>query len=212
LVSKWVGEIEAIDVSEVVLLGNELILNFVGCLVLVVPALSLGQCFVKVLSRIWTEILLLLVLFDVRTDLDQTLCSLLSLAMRTIVGMVLLELADICFPAEVGLVNERDGSISFVTSFVLMMSVESLVGSGANLSIGLKIYLLDGRGNNLVLRGDDGDLDSVRLGLHGDCFLHIVVGFLLTEEAYDFMVGHAVSLFADRWDGLDEPDHGLVTL
>ena len=132
--------------------------------------------------------------------------------MRSIVSMVLLELADICFPAEIGLVNERDGGIIFVTSFVLMMSVKSLVGSGSNLSAGLKIDLLDGRSNNLVLRGDDGDLDSVRLGLHGDCFLHIVVGFLLTEEAYDFMVGHTVSLFANCWDGLDESDHSLVAL
>jgi hypothetical protein len=132
--------------------------------------------------------------------------------MRSIVSMVLLELADICFPAEIGLINERDGGIVFVTSFVLMMSVKSLVGSGTNLSAGLKIDLLDGRSNNLVLRGDDGDLDSVRLGLHGDCFLHIVVGFLLTEEAYDFMVGHTVSLFANRWDGLDESDHSIVAL
>ena len=86
--------------------------------------------------------------------------------MRSIVSMVLLELADICFPAEIGLINERDGGIIFVTSFVLMMSVKSLVGSGSNLSAGLKIDLLDGRSNNLVLRGNDGDLDSVRLGLH----------------------------------------------
>jgi len=132
--------------------------------------------------------------------------------MRAIVGMVFLELADICFPAEICLINERDGSISFVTRLVLMMSIESLVGSGSNLSVGLKIYLLDGRSDNLVLRGDDGDLDCIRLGLHGDCFLHIVVGFLLTEEAYDFMVCHTVSLFADCWDGLDESDHSLVTL
>jgi len=132
--------------------------------------------------------------------------------MRAIVGMVLLELADICFPAEIGLVNERDGSISFVTWLVLMMSIKPLVGSGSNLSVGLKINLLDRRGNDLVLRGDDGDLDSVRLGLHGDCFLHIVVGFLLTEEAYDFMVGHTVSLFADCWNCLNESDHGLVAL
>jgi len=132
--------------------------------------------------------------------------------MRAIVGMVLLELADICFPAEIGLVNERDGSISFVTWLVLMMSIKPLVGSGSNLSVGLKINLLDWRGNDLVLRGDDGDLDSVRLGLHGDCFLHIVVGFLLTEEAYDFMVGHTVSLFADCWNCLNESDHGLVAL
>lgn len=212
MVSKWVGEIEAINASEVVLLRNVLILDFIGCFILVVPALSLGQCFVESLSSVRTEILLFLVLLDIRTDLDQTLCSFLSLTMRSIVGMMLLELADICFPAEIVLINKGDGCISFVTSFVLMMSVESLVVSGSNLSISLKIGLLDRRSNNLVLRGDNGDLDSVRLGLHGDCFLHIVVGFLLTEEAYDFMVSHTVSLFADCWDGLDESDHSLVAL
>jgi hypothetical protein len=71
--------------------------------------------------------------------------------MGSIVNMVFLELADICFPAEVGLVNEGDGSIGFVTWLMLMMSIESLILSGSDLSIGLEIDFLDRRSHDLVL-------------------------------------------------------------
>ena len=211
MVSEWVSEIETINVSEVILFWNELIFDFIGCLILIVPALSLGQSFLEGLTRVRTEILLLFVLLDIRTSLGQALCSLLGITMGSVVGVVLLELANIGFPAEIGLINEGNSSIGFFTSFVLMMGVESLVGSRADLSISLKIGFLNWRSHNLVLRSDDGDLHSVRLGLHRDCLLHIVVGFLLTEETHDFVVGHTVSFFADCWDGLDKTYHSLVT-
>lgn len=90
---------------------------------------------------------------------------------------MLLELAGVCFPPEVLVVNEGNGFVSIISSLVLSMSIKpvgwvshalrnSLLRDDCLLDTSLDVVGLIWSGDNLVLLGDHSNLDSVGLSLH----------------------------------------------
>jgi hypothetical protein len=91
------------------------------------------------------------------------------------------------------------------------MSVKSSICSsnlGAHLNIGLFNWLR----HNLILRSDYGDFYSIRFSLDWDRFFHIIVSFLLTVKAGNFVICHSVSLLCPCWHCLHKANHCLITL
>lgn len=80
--------------------------------------------------------------------------------MVSIVCVVLLQLACVCFPAKVLIIDECNGFVIFVRRSMLMMSIESSVSS-SHLRTYLNICLLDRLSDNFVLGGDDSNFDSI---------------------------------------------------
>ena len=114
--------------------------------------------------------------------------------MGAVLGVVSLQLAGVCFPAQVLVVDERYRFVSLIARLVLCVSVDSvrgralgLVGLGLLCGGGVKLDVvgLSGLGHNLVLRCDDSHLNGIRLSLDTDRLLHIVVSLLLGIEARD---------------------------
>jgi hypothetical protein len=100
---------------------------------------------------------------------------------------------------------------------MLMMSIESLFGKSYRLLsllfANLNVFLLNRFSNDLCLSSDDGDLHSVRVCLHLDCFLHIIVSFLKSVEALDLVLSKSRDLFLwHGWNILYESNHGFITL
>ena len=132
--------------------------------------------------------------------------------MRTVLWVALGQLTGVSLPAEIVIVNKGNGLVVIFVGLMTDMSIKSVVIAGSHRSLQLKIILLNWLSFNLVLGGDDGDFDGVRLGLDRNCLLHVVVGLLHSKEAANLMISHRVLLFACGWNGLHETDHGLVTL
>jgi len=80
--------------------------------------------------------------------------------MVSVVCVVLLQLASVCFPAKVLIVDECNGFIIFVRGSMLMMGIESSVSS-SHLRTYLNVRLLDRLCDNFVLGGDDSNFDSI---------------------------------------------------
>lgn len=112
---------------------HEVVRDLIGCLVLEGPGLRLLESFVEVFSATLAEVLCFVVLIKVNISgcLGQSLGCLvfLSLAVISIIGMLLLKLADVCFPPQVLAVDECDCLVSLVGGCVLVVGVESGVGT-----------------------------------------------------------------------------------
>jgi hypothetical protein len=63
-------------------------------------------------------------------------------AVVSIERVVLLVLADVSLPAQVGLVDGGDEEVHFVRGFVLQMEVDSLLGSHLVLGVGLHLGVI----------------------------------------------------------------------
>jgi len=134
--------------------------------------------------------------------------------------MVLLQLAYICFPAQVLIIDECNSLIILIWWFVFNMSIKSLLCSSWCLKwfvlcliLGqLNIGFLNRLRNDLILGCNDSYFHCIRFGLYRYGFLHIVMGILLTVKADHFMLGHSVFVFWDCWNGLDKAYHSLITL
>jgi hypothetical protein len=149
---------------------------------------------------------------------------------RAILSMALRELTNVCLPAKILTVDERNGFVSLLIGLMLFMSVKScfrcsvgdssgffginlgLVGLLFSGSFSLDLSLLDWLGGDLVLRGNDSDLDCVGLCLDRYGLFHFIVGLLLSIEANHFVLRHAVLFFARRGNRLNKSNHGLVAL
>lgn len=131
--------------------------------------------------------------------------------MISIVCMIFLEFANICLPTKILTINECNCLVGLIRCCMLLMCIESSVGS-SNLGINLNIGLFNWLSDNLILRSDYRHLDSIGFGLNRDCFFHIIMSFLLTVEAGNFVISHSISLFCSCWHGLHETYHCLVAL
>ena len=141
--------------------------------------------------------------------------------MGAILSMMGLQLASVCLPTEVLVIDERNCLVSLVVSLMLHMSIDAigrralrLLGldffrslcGGVKLNVSFVCWL----GHNFVLRCDDCNLDGVRLCLHTHCLLHVVMGLLLGVKARNRVCRERVVALRDRGDLLNESDHGLV--
>jgi len=195
LVSQWVSEIKPVDISQVVLVWNDVLWDIVGLSVVVVPLLDRGEglseCLSSLLSKLKAFATLIRLKLELVIELCEVLCFLLRLAVGPVVLMALREFADISFPAKVLTVDEGDGFVRLLVRLMLFVCVEpgrgrsvgglhfggiflatlllGLVGSHFFLILvailSLDLGLLDGLGGNLVLGSDHGDLDGIRLRL-----------------------------------------------
>tara|TARA_B110000285_G_C15041967_1_gene572279 strand:- start:633 stop:968 length:336 start_codon:yes stop_codon:yes gene_type:complete len=111
LVTKWVSEIKAIKVSEIVRLRDKCVWDVIGCLELVRPALSFLEGFLEVFTACFTKVFRFvvsgLIKVDFSVSLSQSLgiirircgCLVLPITMVSVVGMMLLKLANVSFPS-----------------------------------------------------------------------------------------------------------------
>ena len=141
---------------------------------------------------------------------------LLLLAMRTIIRVVFLELANISLPTEVLGVDETNNLIGLIAWSVLMVSIESSLRATSHLDLIVELnvlllswlfclFLLD-----FVLLRNDSNLHCITLSLDTDSFLHVVVNGLLAEETTDLVVSQTVGLVRGRWHSLHEANHCFV--
>mmetsp|Transcript_35490 Transcript_35490/g.54289 ORF Transcript_35490/g.54289 Transcript_35490/m.54289 type:complete len:217 (-) Transcript_35490:857-1507(-) len=163
LVSQGVGEVKAIDVSEIVRFRNHIIRDIFGVLILVHPALGLGEGLIEFLAAFLAEILRLLVLAQNRASLSKTL-GVLGIAVSPVVGVVSLQFAHVCLPAQILAVDKRDSEVRLIRGLVLSMSIEPLSGF-SGLRSRLSLCKLEGgmvlRSDDFILRSNNGHLDSV---------------------------------------------------
>jgi len=132
--------------------------------------------------------------------------------MVPIVCMFLLKLANICLPAKILTVDKCDCFVSLVWRSMLLMSVKSSPIRSSNLGAHLKIGFFNWLRHNLILGSDYGDLYSIRFSLDRDRFFHIIVSFLLTVKAGNFVIGHSISLLWSCWHCLHKTNHCLIAL
>lgn len=129
MVSKWVSEIESINVSKVKLVWKHAVWNFISCAEVGIPLMDIGECLRKSLSSFLSKLeafsAFIEVGFKLIVDLSKLLSFFLGLAVRAIVSMAFREFANICFPAQVLTVDECDGLIRLIVGLVLLMGVES---------------------------------------------------------------------------------------
>lgn len=166
--------------------------------------------------------------------LSELLSILLGLAVRSVVLVILGELANICLPSKVLAVDESDGLVRLSVGLMLLVSIETCGGSSVGLAccllliglgvLGLIIGWLLGLSHSLLLlllywlRGDlvlgcdNCDLYGIGLSLDRNRLLHLVMCLLLGKEANNLVLAHAILLLVHGWDGLHETDHGLVAL
>lgn len=205
LIAKGVSKVKPVDVSEVVGFWQHGVRDFFCCLVLLLPFLGHGKCFLKLDSTSLPEFLGDLILLNVGLSLGKLLSL---LAVLSVLSVMLLKLARVSCPAEVLVVDERDCFVSFLRRNVLHVSIDSVGwlpclllsfaldrdGRG-QLDVAVLVWGLGG--DDLVLTGDDCYLDGVRFGLHGDCLFHVVVGSLFGVEALDEVLIQAVGVVGD---------------
>ena len=126
--------------------------------------------------------------------------------MITVFGVVFLQHANVGRPAEVVVIDERNGPITLFVGHVLGVCIVSLAvgaraGKRLGLSGGLGGQLRVDLGSDLqgdVIRGlldlvlvrDDSNFNVLRISLDGDGFLHVVVRLLDAEEALNLVVFH----------------------
>ena len=131
--------------------------------------------------------------------------------MVPVIGMVLLQFANVSLPSQVLAVDERNSLICLIRRSVFLMRVES-TSSSSHLSANLEISFFNWLCDDFILRSDDCNPDGVRLSLNGDSFLHVIVSLLLAIETGDFVIGHSVPLLGSCWHCLQEADHCLIAL
>jgi len=73
LVTKWVGEIEAIKVPEIVGLWDECVWDLIGCLELACPTLSFLESFLEVFTRCFAKVFRFVVSGLIKVDLSVSL-------------------------------------------------------------------------------------------------------------------------------------------
>ena len=154
--------------------------------------------------------------------------------MGTVLSMTLGKLANICLPAKILTIDERNSFISLLVRLMVFVCVEPRLGSSiaslcwlllnllffgmsliGNLLLSilcLHLCLLNWLGCDFVLSSDDCNFDCVRLCLDRDRLLHLVVSLLLSVEAVYLVLVHAVPFFADGGNGLHKADHSFVAL
>jgi hypothetical protein len=83
------------------------------------------------------------------------------ITVRTIVSMMLLKLADISLPAEIGIINERNSCVSLIVGLMLGVGIESTLrlARHVDLCFDLEVVLLHRLSLDSILLGDDGKLD-----------------------------------------------------
>jgi len=145
------------------------------------------------------------------------------ITMATVVSMVFLKLANICFPAKIQRINGRNHNVVFIRWNVFMMCVNSLAwGSLENLGIELNVCVIcwllliwnffrdlgHGLSSSLgcTFTNDLVNFDAISV-IEQDTFFNIEVLNLFGIEALCLMSFHR-SLSVN---GLNETDHGLVT-
>lgn len=152
--------------------------------------------------------------------------------MRSIILMTFGKLANICFPTKVLTIDESDSFVSFFTCLMFFVRIESSCRSpicfGYNLFLFtlsfvhglflvlvllcLNFSLFNWLSCNFVLRGDNSNFDSIWLSFNWNSFLHIIMRFLLSKEANNFVLCHAIHFFALMRDSLYKTNHCFVTL
>lgn len=141
--------------------------------------------------------------------------------MRSIINVMLLEFTNICFPTKVLTINKGNSFISFIRRFVLCVGIESVLRLSfffliflfnVYCCISLNICSFNWLWDNLILGCNYGYFDGIGFCFHRNCLFHIIMGILLSIEAYYFMFVHSVSLFWNSWDCLNESNHCFVTL
>jgi hypothetical protein len=126
LISVLIGEIVATDVSPIEVLWQFCICDLVSRLIFLLELLGLLKRAFEGLSMTKNECFSLLfgfINFVFRGGLGQLEWC---ITMATVVGMMFLKLADICFPAKIQRVNGRNHDIVFIRGNVFMVCVDSL--------------------------------------------------------------------------------------
>lgn len=132
-----------------------------------------------------------------------------------------LEFTNICFPTKVLTINKGNSFISFIRRFVFCVGIESVLGLSfffliflinVDCCVSLKIISFNWLWDYLILGCNYGYFDCIGFCFNRNSLLHIIVGILLSIEAYYFMFGHSVSLLWNAWDCLNESNHCFVTL
>jgi len=234
LVPKWVREVKSIDRSQIVGLWDHVVWDLVSGAEVSVPLLDLGvgldECLVVFLTENEALFAFFKVDIELIVELGEVLGLLLGQAVGAVLSMALGELANIGFPAKILTVDERNSLVGLFVGLMFFVSVEPGFGSsvgdsgslfGFNLGLvgglflvsdGLNLGLLDWLGSNLVLGGDHGNLDSIRLCLDRYSLFHFIVSLLLSVEAYNFVLSHTVFLLACGGNRLNESNHSFVAL
>jgi hypothetical protein len=144
--------------------------------------------------------------------LSKVLGVFLSFAVFAIVLMALWKFANISLPAKILTVNKGDSLVSLLICLMFVVSIEpscwcsvyhllfvfglSFVDCVLVTRISLDILFFDWFCCNLVLRSDHSNLYSVRFCLDWHSLFHFVMCLLLSIEANDFVLRHAVLFFA----------------
>ena len=123
LVSMLGGEVNTLDVSPVEVGWELTIWDSVGIWVLLLVLLGLTPGSSEVISLLKDFLFLVKISFGLGLGKIQSLL----LAVRSITWMVLLELASICFPAEIHIVDSGNEEIVLIRCNMSMMSIVPLV-------------------------------------------------------------------------------------
>ena len=154
--------------------------------------------------------------------------------MFAIFRMMFLKFTRISFPTKVIPINKRNGSISFIWSHMLKMSIKSLRVVilpfiyfcflwGLDLREGLRLQLainlqkvlilsLVDFGKNFILTSNYCYLNSIRVCFDRNSFFHIIMGFLFSIKTLDIVLRHRVSLICDLRHVLHKTYHCSVTV
>jgi hypothetical protein len=124
-------------------------------------------------------------------------------AVGSVLRMVLLKFADICFPAKLILIYKVNGGISLIRGNVLSMSINSQV------ALSLLIHHQWSR-FYLMLLCYNSDFHIVCFCFYLNGLLVIIWSYLLSKKADDFMFIHSVVLLYYLRHGLQETYHGFA--
>ena len=159
--------------------------------------------------------------------------------MRSIFGVMSLKLANISFPSKVMVVDKWNRSIWFITWDMFMMGIKSLRWNSIsrcnfwlsfhfnlcfrfsfNLNVWVNhkiscirwfVWLFLFASHDLVLGCNYSNFNWIWISLYLNSFFHIVMSFLLTPKACNWMLCHRSWMSSFAWHILYKSNHCFVT-
>jgi hypothetical protein len=125
---------------------------------------------------------------------------------------MLLKFANIGLPAKISLIYERDRSVSFISSFVICMSVEPGLRLTRHVDLGLQlnVVLLNWFRLDSIFLSNYSKFDRFWVCLYWDGLFHLIVCFLGSIKTRNFVIGHSIDLIGDCRNSLNKSNHCLV--